>query len=246
MTVVAEGAGDGEALLTVEDVVAGYTPDTDILHGVNLEVHREEVVCIIGPNGAGKSTLIKAVFGLLEPRAGTVRFRGEDITGLDPHEIVERGMGYVPQLDNVFPSLSVVENLEMGAWLAEDDLEPGLERVFDLFPVLGERRGQKVGNMSGGQRQMVAMGRALMVDPDLLLLDEPSAGLAPNLVDQAFENVQRIAAAGKSILLVEQNAKKGLSISDRGVVLDMGENKYAGTGQELLNDPKVGRLYLGG
>ncbi len=235
-----------EALLAAEDVVAGYTPGVDILHGVDLHVARDETVCLIGPNGAGKSTLIKAIFGLLVPREGTIRFQGEDITSLPPERTAQTGICYVPQRENVFASMSVQENLELGAWLREEGTGEAMESVFELFPVLEERRGQRVGTMSGGQRQMVAMGRALMLDPELLLLDEPSAGLAPNLVDDVFENVERIASTGTSILLVEQNAKRGLNVSDRGYVLDQGENRFEGTGRELLEDPQVGRLYLGG
>ncbi len=239
-------ADDVRAVLEARGIVAGYTPDTDILHGVSVEVREDEIVCIIGPNGAGKSTLIKTIFGLLAPREGEVLLEGEDLAGLSPNEIVARGMAYVPQTDNIFPKLTVRENLEMGAWLLEGDLGEPMDGVFDLFPILRERQGQAVGTMSGGQRQMVAMGRALMTEPDVLLLDEPSAGLAPNLVDDVFENVQAIAATGTPILIVEQNAKKGLSISDRGYVLDTGENEFEGSGRELLENPEVGKLYLGG
>jgi neutral amino acid transport system ATP-binding protein len=234
------------AVLETEDVVAGYTEEIDILHGVDMHVGDEETVCIIGPNGAGKSTLIKAVFGMLTPRRGSIRFRGEDITGREPNELVEEGICYVPQLANVFASMSVIENLELGAWAKTGSIEDSLERVYDLFPVLEGRQGATVGDLSGGQRQMVAMGRALMADPDLILMDEPSAGLAPNLVDQVFENIQRIAATGTPIVLVEQNAKKGLSIADRGYVLDQGEIRFEGAGDDLLDDPQVGQLYLGG
>lgn len=234
------------AVLETEDVVAGYTEEIDILHGVDMHVSDEETVCIIGPNGAGKSTLIKAVFGMLTPRRGSIRFRGEDITGREPNELVEEGICYVPQLANVFASMSVIENLELGAWAKTGSIEDSLERVYDLFPVLEGRQGATVGDLSGGQRQMVAMGRALMADPDLILMDEPSAGLAPNLVDQVFENIQRIAATGTPIVLVEQNAKKGLSIADRGYVLDQGEIRFEGAGDDLLDDPQVGQLYLGG
>ncbi len=233
-------------VLEVHDVVAGYSSDVDILHGVSMHVEESETVTIIGPNGAGKSTLIKVVFGLLSPREGRVVFQGEDITGLEPNAIVERGLCYVPQRGNVFPSMSVMENLELGAWTFKGDFDAALARVFDLFPVLQERVDQRVGTMSGGQRQMVAMGRALMMDPSLILLDEPSAGLAPNLADDVFENIQRIAGTGTPIVLVEQNAKKGLAIADRGIVLDTGEVRFEGPGDELLEDPQVGKLYLGG
>jgi neutral amino acid transport system ATP-binding protein len=233
-------------VLEAEGVVAGYAPELDILHGASVSVGRGETVCIIGPNGAGKSTLIKAVFGLLKPRAGHVRLDGVDITGLSPERIVRRGVSYVPQVANVFQQLTVEENLELGAWAADGDLRDAMERVFALFPALRERRRQRAGTMSGGERQMVAMGRALMVSPRLLLLDEPSAGLAPAVVEDVFQNVKRIAAEGVAILLVEQNAKKGLAVSDRGYVLDMGKNRFEGPGADLLADPEVGRLYLGG
>lgn len=233
-------------VLETEDVVAGYTEELDILHGIDMHVEQDETVCIIGPNGAGKSTLIKTIFGLLDPREGRVVFQGEDISGLDPNEIVAKGMCYVPQLDNVFPSLTVKENLELGAWVNEDRLDQAQASVFDLFPILEERSDQRVGTMSGGQRQMVAMGRAMMSDPALILLDEPSAGLAPTLVDDVFQNIRTIASTGTPIVLVEQNATKGLGIADRGYVLDTGEVRFEGTGQELLEDPEVGQLYLGG
>ncbi len=233
-------------MLETEGVVAGYTEELDILHGIDMHVEQDETICIIGPNGAGKSTLIKTIFGLLDPREGRVVFQGEDISGLDPNEIVAKGMCYVPQLDNVFPSLTVMENLELGAWVSEDRLDHALASVFDLFPILEERSDQRVGTMSGGQRQMVAMGRAMMSDPALILMDEPSAGLAPTLVDDVFENIRTIASTGTPIVLVEQNATKGLAIADRGYVLDTGEVRFEGTGQELLEDPQVGQLYLGG
>ncbi len=233
-------------VLEVKDLVVGYVEELDILHGVSMRVADGETVCIIGPNGAGKSTLIKSVFGLLPPKRGQIRFRQEEVAGLPPEEIVRRGMGYVPQMGNVFPQMSVEENLEMGAWTRRSGYQDALERVEAMFPVLKKRRRQRVGTMSGGERQMVAMGRALMVSPQLLLLDEPSAGLAPNLVDDVFANVERIAQQGIPILLVEQNAKKGLAASDRGYVLDMGKNRFEGTGRELLENPDVGKLYLGG
>lgn len=236
----------GGRVLEAEGIVAGYVPEFDILHGVDIHVQTGETVCVIGPNGAGKSTLIKVLFGFLSPRQGVVRFMGDEVTGWRPEEAVVHGVGYVPQLSNVFQTLSVEENLEMGGWTLREGVEDAMEEAFALFPILKERRRQKVGTMSGGQRQMVAMARALMVRPRLLLLDEPSAGLAPNVVDEVFDNIQKIAAEGVSIILVEQNAKKGLRASDRGYVLDMGRNRSDGTGSELLDDPEVGRLYLGG
>lgn len=232
-------------LLRVEDLVAGYT-DVNILHGVAIRVAPAEVVSIIGPNGAGKSTLIKAVCGLLRPRGGCVEFDGRDITRSRPHENVARGLGYVPQLDNIFPSLTVEENLEMGAFLLRDGLRDRLERVYEWFPALGGRRRQRAAALSGGQRQMLALGRALMGSPRLLMLDEPSAGLAPNVVDEIFERIRQINASGLAILLVEQNARRALAMADRGYVLDLGHNRFEGRGSDLLHDPKVVELYLGG
>jgi branched-chain amino acid transport system ATP-binding protein len=234
-------------VLSAEGVVAGYG-DLLILHGASVHVREREVVAIIGPNGAGKSTLLKAIFGLLPLKGGRVTLRGADLSGLPPNVLVERGMAYVPQAQNVFPRLSVRENLEMGAFLKRDKAEvaKAFERVHALFPLLKARAEQRVGLMSGGERQMVAMGRALMSGPQVLLLDEPSAGLAPNVVDAVFQRVREVARAGVPVLLVEQNAKKALAISDRGYVLDQGANKYEGTGADLLKDEKVGKLYLGG
>jgi neutral amino acid transport system ATP-binding protein len=200
---------------------------------------------VIGPNGAGKSTLIKTIFGLLAPRSGRIVLRGEDLTGLAPHSITRRGMSYVPQLDNIFPSLTVEENLEMGA-LDSSKAKEAMERVYDLFPRLGERRTQAAGTMSGGERQLLAMGRALMPDPQVLLLDEPSAGLAPAFVEAVFEKVEEINRGGVTIVMVEQNARRALGMSDRGFVLDLGQNRFQGPGEQLLGDPKVADLYLGG
>ncbi|MHB8605232.1 MAG: ABC transporter ATP-binding protein [Thermoplasmatota archaeon] len=231
-------------VLSATDIVGGYT-DLDILHGVSVHVDEREVVAVIGPNGAGKSTLLKAIFGLIRVRSGKILLEGEDLTGLAPNQVVARGIGYVPQVANVFPNLTVNENLDVGAFLRTDGVEHARGRVFGLFPALEERGSEKVGRMSGGQRQMVAFGRALMLDPHVLLLDEPSAGLAPNLQDQVFEQIRRVADAGTPILLVEQNAKKALAKSDRAYVLDVGRNKYEGRGADLLVDENVGRLYLG-
>jgi len=233
------------ALLTVEDLVAGYVPEVDILTGVDLEVRKGEIVTVIGPNGAGKSTLIKSIFGLLSPRQGRVTLRGEDLTGLRPHSITRRGMSYVPQLDNVFRSLTVEENLEMGA-LDRSRADEEMQRVYELFPRLGERRTQAAGTMSGGERQLLAMGRALMPDPQVLLLDEPSAGLAPAFVEALFAKIEEINRAGVTLVMVEQNARHALGMSDRGYVLDVGQNRFQGPGKELLEDPKVAELYLGG
>ena len=271
-------AKNGKAMLAARNVVAGYVPEVDILNGVTLEVHEGEIVTLVGPNGAGKSTLIKTVFGLLIPREGEVTFRDEQIGGLKPHEITRRGLSYVPQLDNVFPSLTVEENLLMGGFvrsgfsfaasgvadklvgsrraerrkeLRERDLTMSqarerIERMYTLFPRLGERKGQDAGTMSGGERQMVAMAKALMPDPSVILLDEPSAGLAPAFVDAIFEKIADVNSEGVTILMVEQNATRALSMSDRGYVLDLGKERFEGRGKDLINDPKVAELYLGG
>jgi neutral amino acid transport system ATP-binding protein len=233
------------ALLEVEDLVAGYVPEVDILTGVGLTVREGEIVTVIGPNGAGKSTLIKSIFGLLPPRRGRVILRGEDLAGLRPHSIARRGMSYVPQLDNIFQSLTVEENLEMGA-LDSSRSRTEMARVYDLFPRLGERRTQTAGTMSGGERQLLAMGRALMPDPQVLLLDEPSAGLAPAFVEAIFAKIEEINQAGVTVVMVEQNARRALGMSNRGYVLDVGQNRFQGPGRELLEDPKVAELYLGG
>jgi branched-chain amino acid transport system ATP-binding protein len=234
-----------QALLRADGIVAGYIPEVNILNGCSLELYEGELVGIIGPNGAGKSTLLKALFGLIPVRSGTVRLRGGDITGLKAHALVQKGVGYVPQLDNVFPRLTVEENLQMGLYLAPKRFGDRLEFVCGLFPLLGDRRKQRAGSLSGGERQMVAMGRALMMEPSVLLLDEPSAGLSPAYQDEVFIRCRQINAAGVSIVMVEQNARRCLQICHRGFVLDQGANAYAGTGNELLNDPKVVELYLG-
>jgi neutral amino acid transport system ATP-binding protein len=241
----AAAPGSNGALLSTEGLVAGYVAEVDILSGVDLTVKEGEIVTVIGPNGAGKSTLIKSIFGLLAPRAGKVILRGEDLTGLPPHSITRRGMSYVPQLDNVFQSLTVEENLEMGA-LQTSTAKERMQVMYEIFPRLGERRAQAAGTMSGGERQMLAMGRALMPEPTVLLLDEPSAGLAPAFVEAIFEKVEEINKAGVTIVMVEQNARRALGMSDRGYVLDLGTNRFEGKGKELLSDPKVAELYLGG
>ena len=232
-------------LLEAQGIHSGYG-GMEVLHGVSVALEPGELVTIIGPNGAGKSTLLKTVFGLLTPTQGRVLLGGEDITGAPPHRIVRRGMCYVPQVDNVFPSLTVQENLEMGAFILRGGIEARLARVYELFPALTARRRQRVGKMSGGERQMVAMGRALMLDPKVLLLDEPTAALAPNLVEQVFQSILAIRESGVAILMVEQNARQSLAISDRGYVLVDGRNRHQGTGQELLADEEIGRLFLGG
>ena len=232
-------------LLEVENVYAGYIEDLNILQGINFAIAEGELVAVIGPNGAGKSTLAKTIFGLLTPNQGKILFKGKDITKLKSDRIVRRGMCYVPQIANVFSSLSVEENLEMGAFIRKGSLKSLKDSVYSMFPRLAERRRQKAGTLSGGERQMLAMGRALMLDPDLLLLDEPSAALSPILVNSVFEQIKAINQTGKAIVLVEQNAKKALMMADRGYVLENGRDRYCGTGEELLNDPKVGELYLG-
>jgi len=236
---------DGQPLLEATDLVAGYLPGVDILRGVNLTLDTGQLVGIIGPNGAGKSTFVKAVFGLVAVRSGKVTLRDESITDLTAHELVERGVGYVPQRANVFPSLTVEENLRMGLFLRPHAWDERFEAVVELFPLLENRRTQKAGLLSGGERQMVAMGRALMMDPSVLLLDEPSAGLSPSNQDLVFERSRHIADSGVSVLMVEQNARRCLQISDWAYVLDQGTNAYSGTGHELLHDPKVIDLYLG-
>ena len=233
------------SLLEVSNVVAGYG-ETEILHGVSIAIEKGQIVTIIGPNGSGKSTLLKTIFGLLQPKKGRVRFRKEDITGIAPEVVVRKGLSYVPQSSNVFPSLSINENLEMGAFVRTDDFRQRLEEVYDLFPDLAERRKDRAGTLSGGQRQMLALARALMLDPVLLLLDEPSAGLAPNLVNSVFEKILGINSAGVAILLVEQNAREALGLSSWGYVLASGQNQLEDRGENLLKNPEVVRLYLGG
>ena len=232
-------------LIKVDNIEAGYIPGVNILEGCSLELAPGELVGIIGPNGAGKSTLLKALFGLVNIRSGIVSYKGDEITGLTAHELVSRGIGYVPQNENVFPSLTVSENLEMGAYLEPDRFRERLDLVSEMFPRLAERLGQRAGSLSGGERQMLAMGRALMMEPEVLLLDEPSAGLSPVLQDQVFIRAKEINASGVAVVMVEQNAARCLQICDRGYVLDQGRNAYTDTGRNLLNDPKVIELYLG-
>ena len=235
-----------ERLIVVTGLRAGYTKEVEILRGIDIELDDHEVVTIIGPNGAGKSTLIKAIFGLLTPTAGSVLLRGEQVTGKKAHVMVGKGVGYVPQVKNVFETLTVEENLTMGAYLNRANTASQRDRLFEWFPMLAERRTTRAGKLSGGQRQLVAMARALMADPSILLLDEPSAGLSPSNVDEIFNRIREIKDRGVSILMVEQNARRALALSDRGYVLDQGTNAYTGTGRDLLHDPKIGDLYLGG
>jgi len=233
------------ALLEADGVVAGYLPGVDVLKGCSIAVGDGELVGIIGPNGAGKSTLLKAVFGLVPLRRGSVVLRGESISGLAAHVLVERGVGYVPQVHNVFPSLTVDDNLRMGCYLRPRTFARRREEIIGVLPRLGERIGQRAGLLSGGERQMLAMARALMTEPSVLLLDEPSAGLSPLMQDDVFERIVGINATGVSVLMVEQNARRCLQIAHRGYVLDQGRDAYTGTGHDLLHDPKVVELYLG-
>lgn len=233
-------------LLKAEHVTCGYG-DVEVLSDVSAHIEPGEIVSVIGPNGAGKSTLMKCVFGQIHPWRGSITFRDTGISHLEPYEIVRLRMCYVPQVANVFTELTVEDNLEMGGYvLREGGLAQRKERIFELFPRLAERRNQPAGKMSGGERQMVAMGSALMLEPELLLLDEPSAGLSPKMVDVIFDRIVRINGEGIAILMVEQNAKASLSMAHRGYVLANGENRIDGRGQDLLNDPEIGRLYLGG
>ncbi|MBE9044366.1 ABC transporter ATP-binding protein [Pleurocapsales cyanobacterium LEGE 10410] len=232
-------------LLEVKNVYAGYVKDLNILQGINFRIAPGELVAVIGPNGSGKSTLAKTIFGLLTPEQGQIVFKGENIVKLKSDKIVRRGMSYVPQITNVFASLSVDENLEMGAFIRSGSLKSLKDQIYNMFPRLSSRRHQKAGTLSGGERQMLAMGKGLMLEPDLLLLDEPSAALSPILVNSVLEQVAAINQTGTAIVLVEQNAKKALAMADRGYVLENGRDRFEGTGTELLNDPKVGELYLG-
>ncbi|MCJ7811040.1 MAG: ABC transporter ATP-binding protein [Dehalococcoidia bacterium] len=231
-------------VLEARDVVSGYG-EVEILHGVSIKVEEGEIVTIIGPNGAGKSTLLKTIFGLLPCKRGAVFFHGENVTGHSPQALVRKGMSYVPQSDNVFPSLTVQENLEMGAFIRRDNYRAKIEEVLALFPDVVERRHTRAGKLSGGQRQMLALGRALMLEPRVLLLDEPSASLAPNMVQLVFAKIQDINRSGVSIVMVEQNARQSLKLSHRGYVLAMGQNRLEGSGPSLLESEEVGRLYLG-
>jgi ABC-type branched-subunit amino acid transport system ATPase component len=233
------------SLLAVRDLDAGYG-DLQVLDGVDMDVGEEEYVAIVGPNGAGKSTVMKSIFGLTDQMGGEIVFDGEDISDLEPNDIITRGLNYVPQSENVFAGLTVEENLEMGAYILDEFPSGRLEEIYDRFPILRERTGQKAGTLSGGQQQMLAMGRALMLDPDLLLLDEPSAGLAPDLVDETLDRIDTINDDGTAVLIVEQNAKEALRRCDRGYVLVQGQNRHEDTGEALLNDQQVREDFLGG
>lgn len=228
-----------------ENMTGGYG-GADILHDCTIAAEQGEIAVIVGPNGAGKSTAMKAVFGMLNIHTGRVMLDGEDITKLSPQDRVAKGMAFVPQTRNVFPSMSVEENLEMGAFLRRDDIAATMEQVFELFPILKEKRKQSAGELSGGQRQQVAVGRALMTQPKLLMLDEPTAGVSPIVMDELFDRIIEVARTGISILMVEQNARQALNIADKGYVLVQGANRYTDTGQALLNDPEVRKSFLGG
>jgi neutral amino acid transport system ATP-binding protein len=232
-------------ILSIESVYAGYIKDVDILQGISMKVFPGELVTIIGPNGAGKSTLAKAIFGLVTPHQGKILFKGDNIAGLKPDQIVPKGVGYVPQIANVFRSLSIEENLDMGAYVSNEPTTALKQEMYDRFPRLGERRKQRAGTLSGGERQQLAMAKALMVKPSLLILDEPSAALSPLMMQSVFDQIKEIQRSGTAILLVEQNAKQALQMSDRGYVLESGRDRVEGRGIDLLNDPQVGELYLG-
>lgn len=234
-----------ERVVEVKDLVAGYLPGVNILNGANLYADKGELVGIIGPNGAGKSTLLKAIFGLVKVREGSITLNGDSIVGLKSNELVRKGVGFIPQNNNVFPSLTIEENLQMGIFQQTKLYNERLEFVVSIFAELGKRLKQRAGSLSGGERQMVAMGRALMMDPAVLLLDEPSAGLSPVRQDEAFLRVSEINEAGVTCIMVEQNARRCLQIADRGYVLDQGKEAVVGSGRELLNDPQVIGLYLG-
>ncbi len=234
-----------EAAIAVTDLHAGYEGAL-VLHGVSVQAAGDEIVSIIGPNGAGKSTLLKAIAGIVRPTEGTVEFGGEDVTGMRADRLSRRGLGFVPQLDNVFPSLTLAENIRVGAQaLPREERRDAINAVLDLFPLLRERSRQRAGTLSGGQRKLVALARSLVARPTMLLLDEPSAGLSPQATDRVFEELERIRDRGIGIVMVEQNARRALALSDRGYVLDMGRNAHEGTGAALLDDPRVAELYLG-
>jgi len=228
------------------EMTGGYGNGPDIINSCTVKVNRGEIVSILGPNGAGKSTAMKAMLGLLNLKSGSIKINGEDISNLSPQDRVKKGISFVPQNKNVFAGMTVEENLEMGAFLLNDEIKNIIEEVFNLFPILKEKRNQLVGELSGGQRQQVALGRALMIKPSVLMLDEPTAGVSPIVMDELFDHIVKVKKNDVAILMVEQNAKQALSISDRGYVLVTGENRYSGTGIELLNDPRVRSSFLGG
>ena len=232
--------------LVGEAMTGGYGAGPNILHQCTVAVEKGEIAVIVGPNGAGKSTAMKAVFGMLDLHGGAVRLNGEDISALSPQDRVKQGMGFVPQTNNIFTSMTVEENLEMGAFIRQDDFNDTMQQVYDLFPILQEKRFQAAGELSGGQRQQVAFGRALMTQPKVLMLDEPTAGVSPIVMDELFDRIIEVARTGIPILMVEQNARQALEIADKGYVLVQGRNAFSGTGQDLLNDPDVRKSFLGG
>ena len=234
-----------KTVIECNGIAAGYVKGLNILQGIDMIINEKEIVSIIGPNGAGKSTLLKAIMGIINISGGRFFIDGVEKTNTPTHQIVKEGVGYVPQVENVFPSLPIEENLEIGSWSIDTSIKQSISKIFDDFPMLKERRKDKAGNLSGGQRQILALARALTTSPKILLLDEPSAGLSPVAIKEVFEIVKEINSKGVAILLVEQNAKRALNFSDRGYVLDQGRNAYQGKGQELLNDPRVVDLYLG-
>ena len=235
-------------MLTLENVIAGYIPGVDILQGVNLHVDKGEMVCIVGPNGAGKSTVIRTISGMLHPRAGNVKFNGREIGGLRPDQVLAKGIAQVPQGHSVFPKMTVYENLLMGAYTVKDraSIPIRIEKVYGFFPLLKERTREKAGNLSGGQQKILEMGRALMLEPPLMMLDEPSLGLAPKTMANLFDTIKDLNRAGLTILMVEQNARQGLAASQRGYVLELGKEKFEGAARELLSSPEMAKLYLGG
>jgi len=235
-------------MLVLENVVAGYIPGVDILQGVSLHVDKGEMVCLVGPNGAGKSTVMRTISGLLHPKSGSVRFNGKDISGLRPDQVLAQGIAQVPQGHSVFPKMTIYENLLMGAYTVKDRASiPGrIEKVYGFFPFLKERAREKAGNLSGGQQKILEMGRALMLEPPLMMLDEPSLGLAPKTMTSLFDTIKDLNSTGLTILMVEQNARQGLAASHRGYVLELGKKKFEGPAQELLDSPEMAKLYLGG
>lgn len=241
-----EARDTANAYLIGDSMTGGYGQGPDILHECTIAVNPGEIAVIVGPNGAGKSTAMKAVFGMLNLRKGSVRLDGEDITNLSPQDRVAKGMGFVPQTNNIFASMTVEENLEMGAFIRRDDIRPTMEQVFELFPILKDKRNQAAGELSGGQRQQVAVGRALMTQPKVLMLDEPTAGVSPIVMDELFDRIIEVARTGLPVLMVEQNARQALEIADKGYVLVQGANAHSGTGKELMADAEVRQSFLGG